>query len=285
MKPVVSVRASAYPPIQAEAVPAGVAMAVVLGTSALLGVAPSVPLVVVAGCAVAAVYHLDRRLSFSDEDRRNRPARRAWYVRHATGSNARLLALGVVVAWAAARLRPETWAACGLCLVLAVCYLWPLLPGGRRLKAFGAGKPFALAAAWAGAGVALPVIEAGAGVEMAAAGALGVYRFFFLLPNFWLSDWPDRHGDAAAGIRTPATRLDDRSMRRLAVLWSGVAWATAAAGWSVGLFPGWIFVDALGALAPGYLIRTRLPEAHRPYIALDILTAWPLATYALVVSA
>ncbi|MFP4229055.1 MAG: hypothetical protein ACLFTE_09530, partial [Salinivenus sp.] len=60
----------------------GVAVGLMLGTSALLGLPVSVPLLVAAFSGAALVYGVDRALVASPEDRWNRPDRVAWVREH-----------------------------------------------------------------------------------------------------------------------------------------------------------------------------------------------------------
>ena len=60
-----------------------IAVCLMLGNYALLGIRPSVPLLVLGFCGTLVIYQLDRVLAFSPEDRVNRPGRHRWMREHA----------------------------------------------------------------------------------------------------------------------------------------------------------------------------------------------------------
>lgn len=189
----------------------GVAAAMVAGTAALAGWPLDGPLLALAFCGTLLVYHLDRTPALSPEDRRDHPARWRWRRRHGWGATA--LALGAAGGACAAvpYLRPQTLAAGAVLAVPAAAYALPVFRSGRggaqRLKdAAGPVKPFAVAAAWAGASVLMPVLEAGR--PLTEAGSLLMllagYRFLFVLPNLLLADAADRAGGAPRRLRRGA---------------------------------------------------------------------------------
>lgn len=260
----------------------GIAAAVLLGTYALLGLPPSAPLVVLGFCGTLLVYQLDRLAGAAPEDAFNQPRRLAWIHSHwryvALSSTAAALGAAVSIPF----LRSQTLAAGASLGLVALLYVLPLLPGGRRLKAVWWAKPVAVAGAWAVGGALLPVIETGA-IPAAAAWGLAAYRFLFILPNVLLADEADRAGDARAGLRTVATEWPPRRLRHLAT--AALVLAIAGAGAAPFLFgaPWLILLDGLG---PVLLLAAvlRAPAHASPSAAffygfwIDALIAWPAVT-------
>lgn len=257
---------------------AGVAVAFMLGTYALLGVAPSVPLLVLGGCGTFIVYHVERLVRPAPEDALNQPARTAWAARH-RGYVYGAASVALVGALAALpHLRLATLAGGALLGVLSLAYAAPLLPGGRRLKDVGMLKPAAIAAAWATGGVLLPAVEAGL-TPGAGVGLLVLARFGFVLPNALLSDWPDRRGDAQAGPLTVAVLGSPAQIRRLG---AAAAIGSAGAGLAgLGMLgvPLLGYVDLGGPLLMLGVVLRPWPEGRRFYaFLLDGLVAWPAVT-------
>lgn len=256
----------------------GIAVALMSGTYALLGLPPSRPLLATAFCGTLLVYLGERTLGSGREDRFNHPKRRAWLQRYATllGGGALLAGLGTIAA--ARHLRPQTLLAGALLGALSLSYAMPLLPGERRLKAVGGLKPALIAGAWAGGGVALPVLEAGAALDSGSGLLLG-YRFLFILPNALWSDWPDRVGDRRAGLRTVATAHSGQwlwsvSSGALGLCLVGGLWALLTEQ-----APTLLAVDLVGpALMWGAVWVA--PRAPRWFyvVVLDALVAWPGVT-------
>ncbi|MGI9174630.1 MAG: UbiA family prenyltransferase [Rhodothermales bacterium] len=255
----------------------GIAVALLLGTCALLGLRPSAPLVLLGFCGAFLVYQLDRSLWMGPEDRLNQPERVAWVRRHRrwiwTSS-------GLAVATALFTLpflQPRTLAAGALLGGLGMLYGMPL-PGGRRLKAFWPLKPLLIAAVWATGATVLPVIEAGLAVT-SGVGALALYRFLFILPNALLADGPDVEGDRRAGLRTAATEFSPEALRGLAALSLGLAIGGAlVAVWFLGASP-LLYVDLGGpVLLLGFLWHR--PGGARWFygFVLDAVIAWPALT-------
>ena len=106
----------------------------------------------------------------------------------------------------------------------------------------------------------------------------------FVLPNALLADWPDRAGDARAGLRTVATRFGEETVRRVA---TGVLLATV--GVEVGVLfllhvPWAGYVDVGGPILLLALVRRRpWPRSGRFYgLWLDLVIAWPAVTPAAI---
>jgi len=219
----------------------GVAVALMLGTSALLGVPVSAPLLVLAFCGTFLTYLAERTLAAAPEDRHNCPERRVWLRRHRVPVAVAAAAALAGASWALPRLRLITLGAAACVGVLSALYAWALLPGGRRLKAWPWAKPLAISGGWAAGGALLPVLEAGATLHTGA-WALAAYRFLLILPNALWADWPDRTGDRRA--------------------------------------PGILTVDLTGAALMAVAVR-RAPSTPPWFYAavLDALVAWPLMTY------
>ena len=255
----------------------GIAVALLLGTYALLGLRPSVPLVLAGFCGAFLVYQLDRSLWMGPEDQLNQPDRVAWVRRHRrwmwTSS-----VLAVVTGLAALPFLQPATLATGACLgSLGLLYGAPL-PGGRRLKGFWPLKPVVIAAVWATGATVLPVLEAGFAVT-SGAGALALYRFLFILPNALLADRPDVEGDRRAGLRTAATELSSKRLQGLAALSLGFAIGGGLiAVWFLEVSP-LLYVDLGGPVLLLGLLGYR-PGGSRWFygFVLDAVIAWPALT-------
>lgn len=255
-----------------------VAASMLLGTHALVGVVPTPALLVLAFCGTLLVYLADRVLGWAPEDALNQPARRAWLRAHRgyvwTAAAAALA--GALLALP--HLRAATLLAGVGLLLLAACYVAPVLPQRRRLKAVWFFKPVAIAGAWAGGAVLLPLVEAAAPLT-AGAVALVLSRFFFVLANALLADVADRAGDRAAGLHTAATEWAPRRVRRGVV---SLLLLAAATGLAALLFlerPWLLCVDLAGPLLLIGLVR-RSPSVWRSAYRLgaDLVMAWPAVT-------
>ena len=259
----------------------GIAAAVVLGGSALMGAPVDAALVGLAACGAALVYWADRVLGLSPEDRVNHPGRVGWIARHRTwlSVEAALLLVGAIAC--AALVRPQTLVAAAGLAVVGGLHVLPLLPGGRRVKAFGAWKRGSIAGAWAAGGVLLPVVEAGMPVaELAiplAVAALG--RFGIVLANVRLADAADRRGDrrhGLAGAGLPVVRIRRRAA---ASAWGacGAFVILGASGEAPALLAA---VEAAGAAAMAFAALYARPARTRTHLfVLDAVVAWPVFTW------
>jgi hypothetical protein len=255
-----------------------IAVGFIAGTYVLLELPVSLPLLVLAGCGTALVYQVERSAGVAPEDVYNQPERMAWLRRHARGQRRVMVGLGAAGASMVPLLRPTTMLLGSALAVLSMLYAFPLLPGRRRLKSIWWLKPVAIAGAWAVGGVVLPVVEAGAGVPRGMP-ALLACRMLFVLPNALLADWPDRAGDARAGLRTVATEVPAGMLRCLAI-------ASLVLAIAVGLFARWhdvlpplLLVDLGGPAL--MLVAVLLPlQGSRWFygLGLDLLVAWPAVT-------
>ena len=250
-----------------------------LGTYALLGIPPSAPLLTLAFCGTVLIYQLDRVLGLSPEDKVNRPGRTRWMQSHRRYVAATIAAAVVVGGGMLTVLQPITaLAGCGLGLIGAV-HVWPLAPGGHRLKAWGWVKPLAISGAWSAGAVLLPVLEADRPITTGA-WALVAYRFGIVSVNTLLADWNDRAGDAQVGLQTVAT------MQSSAVVF-GAAYAILtlllAGGMGVvaaGIAPLLLLTDLVGVMLMGGVVwrmRRRATRGHQ--VALDAVVAWPAITF------
>ena len=254
----------------------GIAVALMLGTSALLHVPVSVPLLVAGFCGTALVYGLDRAVASSPEDAINRPDRRRWVEAHRDWVWLEM-GLLLIVGGVSVPLLQEN----ALLAVLPLAFVvgLHLVPGGRwgrPLQKVALAKPVAVAGAWAVGSTLLPVLEGGASISLGAV-ALIVYRMLFILPNVLLADWGDREGDAAVGL---ATGISGGSLRSLRVtstllLGGGSVGAVAAVYWFGASFL--LLVDALGLLVLLGVSWTLRPGASPAQVfLLDLIVAWPL---------
>ena len=80
----------------------GIAVCFVLGTYALLGLPPSLPLLLLAFCAVFLVYQAERVWYPGPEDAFNHPDRLGWAARHR-----RYVRISTVLVWAIAPVKPS----------------------------------------------------------------------------------------------------------------------------------------------------------------------------------
>ena len=256
--------------------PVGViAVCFVLVTYALLGLPPSLPLLLLAFCAVFLVYQVERSLAPAPEDAFNHFNRLAWVAGHRGYVwVSTTLAVGGTVAtlpW----LRSETFAA-GVVLALGSgLYMVPV--GPRRLKSVWYLKPLLISGAWAVGGVLLPVLEAGTPVTAGVVALVG-YRLLFVLPNALLADWPDRAGDTKAGLVTVATRYPAEQLRRLSV----AVLLLALGGGLVAMvvYEAWLLaVDLVGLLVMLVVVGRPWPQTRWFFgFVLDLVVAWPVMT-------
>lgn len=258
-----------------------IAVGFVSSTYALLRLRPDLPLLVLAFCGTFLVYQFERGLRPAPEDAFNQPRRLAWVRRH----RAYVWISSAVAAAAAAFmlpfLRSATLIVCAVLGLAGLFYVVPLPTSNRRLKSIWFLKPLLISGAWAVGGVIVPLLEGGASVTAAAAGLLG-YRFLFVLPNALLADWPDRMGDARAGLHTVATRwsVDHLKWTAAAPLLLAVVGALAA-GMLVDL-PPLLYVDLVGpVLMLGAVLRLFPQAAPRLALTLDAIVGWPVVTSAL----
>ena len=253
----------------------------VAGTASLAGLPLEGPLLLLAFCATLLVYHLDRTPALSPEDAVNHPLRWQWRRRYAGTAAMLAVAAAAGACWALPHLQARTlWAGTVLALP-AAAYALPIFRGGQRLKDIGPVKPFAVAAAWAGASVVLPAFEAdssltGAAPELA---LLAGYRFLFILPNVLLADAADRDGDARAELHTTATAWSPCFLRRLveATLGAGLVGGTVALAYLE--VPTLLAVDLLGLVAAAGVVAAGGP-GRRIARAADCVMLWPAITAA-----
>lgn len=256
----------------------GVALSVILGTYALTGLAPSGPILGLAGCGTLLVYLLDRTWFAGPEDRVNKPERVAWVRRHRRGLLVTALAAGAGAGWAALLLRPETLllaAALGLC---GGAYALPVLRGNLRVKQVRHLKPVLIGLAWTVGGVWLPLVEAGRPGH-AWVLPLMLYRLMYVLPNLFLADIPDWEGDGQAGahnLADPAER-DGRLRRVRALVGLGLAGGLLWAGLLKG--PRLLLVDLIGLFAMLALLARPYGRPGWYYTLVnDLVVGWPLVT-------
>ncbi len=190
-----------------------------------------------------------------------------------------VLALGGALA-ALPWLQPETLGAGAVLALGSGLYMAPVGPRRRRLKSVWYLKPVVIGGAWAVGGVLLPVLEAGVPVAFGVVALIG-YRLLFVLPNALLADWPDRAGDAQAGLSTVATRLTVVQIRRL----SSAALLPAFGGGLVAMAafeaPPLLAVDLVGLLVMLFVVGRPWPQSRLFFgLVLDLVVAWPVLTAA-----
>ena len=257
-----------------------IAVCFVLGTYALLGLPPSPLLLLLAFCAVFLVYQVERTLRPAPEDAFNHPHRLAWVAGHRRYvSISTVLAVGGMVA-ALPWLQPETLAA-GVVLALGSgLYMVPIGSRRWRLKSVWYLKSLIISGAWAVGGVLLPVLEAGAPATAGVLALMG-YRLLFVLPNALLADWPDRAGDAKAGLVTVATRGSAGYIRRLSVVTLLTALGGGLVAMAVFEVPWLLAVDLVGLLVMLVVVIRPWPQTRWFFgFVLDLVVAWPGMTAA-----
>jgi 4-hydroxybenzoate polyprenyltransferase len=257
----------------------GIAVALMLGTSALFRIPMSFPLLVAGFCGTALVYGLDRGVASSPEDAINRPDRRRWVEAHRGWLQ---LEMGFLLIITAVTVPLLTQGVLRVSLVLAVVVGLHLLPGerwGRPLQKVALAKPVAVAGAWAVGSVVLPVLEGGASVGLGAVALVG-YRMLFILPIVLVADWVDREGDAAVGLATGVSGGSLRTLRVTSTLLLGGGMVGAVAAVYRFGAPFLLLVDALGLLVMlGAAWTVRPGESPAQVFLLDFIVAWPLVPW------
>lgn len=251
----------------------GIAVSLVLASEALLGLPFDGPFLLAAFCGTAAVYGLDRVVGAAEEDAVNRPARAAWWHGRRRMPAAFALAALACLPW----LETATLGAGAVLAALALGYVLPLLPGGRRLKDVAVAKPLAIGAGWGAGAVLLPAVESG-GALTAAAGVLLLVRTLTVFANALLTDWPDRRGDADAGLATFALRWPWDRLRWTAT--AVLALALVGEGMLAALpgVPVLVAVDAVAVALPLVIAWAVSPERRAYALLLDLAVAAPLVT-------
>jgi len=256
----------------------GVAVALMLGTTALLEVPVDGPLLGAAFCGTALVYLADRALGLSPEDRYNQPQRVAWVRTHTPWLLAEAVGLGIGLLLIIPLLQFEAvLVAAGLGSVGGIHVLSG--PGlGRETS--GALGSVTVSFVWAVGAVVLPVLEAGAPVFSVGAAALTVYRVPFILANVLLVDWADRKGDAAVGTGSWATGWSRRDVQKGTTGVLAFAVGGAVGGVWIGSGSALLLIDALGSLlllGGVWMLRPERSALHR--LALDLAIGWPIVPW------
>lgn len=255
------------------AVVGGVAVALLLGTYGLFGMAVDLPLVVAGFCATTLVYAVDRGWRVPAEDRTNRPARVAWVEGHRGWLGVEAGLLGALGGAMVPALEPRTLVGAGALGGIAMLEVAPGRSGRAGLT--GLSKPLVIAATWAVGGGLLPLVEAGRPLGLDAA-LFGGYRFLFILPNLLLADWADRAGDAAADRAPWTTGWTAGQVRRLATgLLLGAALVAAVWGGRTPR-PVLLSMDAWGLLLMLAVVWRRSPSHPRDALLADLVVAWPV---------
>ncbi|HEY0058600.1 MAG TPA: UbiA family prenyltransferase [Flavisolibacter sp.] len=140
-----------------------------------------------------------------------------------------LFCIGLVGASYTAFLLRAHWPALLVSIAIAFLYSAPKvpLPLFKKLKRIAIGKTIFLALAWTFITAILPVMISRVawtpGME-----TFAVNRFFFLYPICILFDYRDRTEDAAEGIRSMITQLDEKGVD--VIFWGSVVVAVLSAG-------------------------------------------------------
>jgi 4-hydroxybenzoate polyprenyltransferase len=262
-----------------DGLPVGlIAVALMLGTYAVLDLTPHVPLLISGFCGAVLIYQLDRVLDGSPEDRVNRPARRQWMQRHRRYVWITIIGCGAVGGLAATQLSLTTCAVgLGLGLVGGI-HVWPAL-GGRRLKTWGMIKPIIISGVWATGAVLVPVVEADQFVTGGVLALVG-YRFALVLVNTLLADIGDRGGDGRAGRRTLATVLPTSMLLWGAYIVLGFILVAGIGAVGVGRAPPLLLVDLLGVVLLGGMVRrVQVDPSWGRHVLVDAVIGWPAITF------
>ncbi len=257
----------------------GIAVALMLGTYALLDLVPSLPVLGLGFCGTVLIYQLDRVLAHSPEDQVNRPQRTRWMRAHKQYVYATMVGSvmgGIMLLPMVRTVTILIGIGLGLAGGLHVC---PVLRGGHRLKAWGRLKPVSISGVWALGGVLLPVVEAGHDVT-SSVGALIGYRFGLVVVNTLLADWQDRRGDARAGLHTVATTGRPGALFGAAYVLLGILMAGGIGVVAAGYAPLLLLVDLVGVLLMGGIVwRVQHDARGAHHIAIDAVVAWPAITF------
>jgi len=254
-----------------------VAVALMLGTGALLDVPVSGLLLGAAFCGTALVYLADRTLGRSPEDRTNQPARLDWARRHRAWIWGEGFLLTVGAALSFPLLQIKTLGVAALLGGVGGVHAWVGLSGAGDAPVARLLKPLAVAGTWAAGAVLLPVLEAGDALTVSVAG-LTLYRFLFILPNVLLSDWGDRAGDIAAGLHPWTEWATARGVRGTATGLLGLALVGAVGASAVHPRPVLLWIDAVGPLLMLAAVWTADPTRPAHRFGLDLLVGWPAVT-------
>ncbi len=253
-------------------------VAMALGNYALLGLPPSWAFLSVLSAGTFILYQIDRGLFVSSEDLANKPGRVEWSQRHRMLAwLATLGAVGLAVAGGMHLPSRTLWAVAAMGVV-GFSYVLPILPGQKRFKDVPYAKAFVVGLTWAFSCTVIPAFNAGRAWDGFLAG-LFFYRVGWVLPNLLLSNWFDREGDRAAGIRTFAWHISEAQM----LLATRAVLVVAALGAFVAVFAGavsrlWI-VDAAGLLAMLTFLGRGLPASPWFFLlVIDLGIAWPIVT-------
>lgn len=253
----------------------GVAVALLLGTYALLDVPVSLPLLGAAFCGAALVYGADRALLPAPEDVWNRPDRVAWVRSHWRWLVVESIVLAGGGAVALAHLRPLTLLAAALLGGVVLLRRWGKKNGWGRPMSLR--KPLLVAGVWAMGAVGLPIVEAGAPWTPATLALLGA-RWASVLSNVLLADWGDRHGDRAVGYEPWAVQYSATAVRWGATFLLVGAVGLLLLGAGAGLPGRLVFVDGMGAGVMGFALWTLDPSRSGHRLVLNLLVGWPAVT-------
>ena len=252
-----------------------VALGLMLGTYLFTEASINIYLLMAGCCGACLVYQIDRIFVGGEEDPINHPERTAWLKTHkllVNGLFALFLAIGL---WSAIHLQIHTIGIGAGLAIIGVVYLFPILPGRVRPKSIWFVKPVMISGAWVAGTVLFPAWDAKIPLDVELLG-LVFYRWFFILPNVLLSDWPDRAGDMIAGHTSVATMLDERQLRFFAGLSAVIA---LGFGLFVGLHASWsalFYADLIGPMLMLYVCSRPMIQAHgKIVLGLDLIVAWP----------
>ncbi len=223
----------------------------------LLGVQPSISLLIAFGLIVFATYTINR-LTDTPEDSINY-AQRYLFIKQHGKTLLFFSVIGYLLSFVLIiPLGLKALVLGALPIIMGFLYSVEWMPhtvsAKRRLKEIFLFKNFVIAFTWAIVPVGLCIVYAGTGIRMIAAEAVFVFAFLKVFINTVVFDIRDVKGDAAKGIDTIPVRLGIKKTKRLLTVLNLLLGLYVI----VAVFNNWmptyaLFVGAITIYAQGYL--------------------------------
>jgi len=253
-----------------------VAAGVVMGSYAFADERSSFAYVILAAAGALLVYHTDRAVFNSEEDKGNAPHRLEWYGRHRSylivSTILAILGIGVSVF-----ILPVYVLISGAILgVLGLLYAAPLFNRKLRLKNIPIVKSVLILFCWVGGGLVLPLWGSVSATTLV---LFALYRCLYLLPNLLLAEWVDSPGDTIVGIRSMGASMSIRAIRITAVLSFLGAVACSITLIYHGVNSILLAVDMIGFCATIWMINSISKWSTNHIVWLDLLVGFPAITW------